>query len=29
MSKEKDDNRARTWTDMYGVIHILKYEEEF
>lgn len=22
-----EDNRATTWTDRYGVVHILKHEE--
>ena len=26
--EEQDDNRSTTWTGMWGVIHILNYEED-
>lgn len=28
LTGQDDENRASTWTDMYGIIHILKYQEE-
>lgn len=25
---DEEDNRSETWTDMYGIIHILNYERK-